>query len=88
MEALTELVAALVAHPTECFLALTLIAFGFYYRAREADRIAVTAKNEERVQMLNDRNLETAKQVIPVAEKLADGVTTLERLMEMTKGEH
>lgn len=82
MEALQPLIDGLNAHSTATLFALTIIALAFLYKAREAERL-VTA---EKIQALNDRNAATLEKVIPVAEKLADGVTTVERLM--SKGDH
>lgn len=78
MEAFEALLKGIVEHPTACMLAVALIALAFLYKAREADR---TAK-EAQIQKLNDDHKATIEKVIPVAEKLADGVNTLERLME------
>jgi len=78
MEAFEAIFRGLVEHPAECFLALSLVVIGYLYRAREADRKAA----EERYDKLNELRYATAEKVIPVAEKLADGVVTLERLME------
>lgn len=85
MEAFTEMLNGLVAHPTACFLVLALIALAFIYRAREVDRAA----HGVLVQKLNDDHKATIEKVIPVADKLGDAaiavekaVATLERLME------
>lgn len=85
MEAFQALLDGIVAHPTACMLTVTLIALGFLYRAREADRAAKDAI----VQKLNDDHKATIEKVIPVADKLGDAaiavekaVATLERLME------
>lgn len=78
MEALSQLIDGLVAHPAECFAALLLLAVVYLYKAREADKRA----SDERYDKLNEARMATVEKVIPVAEKLADGVSTLERLME------
>jgi len=82
MEALQQLIDGLVNHSTATLFALTILALAFLYKAREAER----AENATKIQALNDRNAQTLEKVIPVAEKLADGVVTLERLM--IKGDH
>lgn len=71
-----QLLAGLVAHPTACILALTLLALAFLYKAREADRV----RHEDKVQKLNDDQKEMMKQVIPVAEKLASAAIAVEKL--------
>lgn len=78
MEAFAALLQGIVDHPTACMLAVTLIVIAYLYKAREADKTAT----DTRVDKLNEAHKATIEKVIPVAEKLADGVSTLERLME------
>lgn len=78
MEAFSQLIDGLVSHPTACMLALVLIALAYLYRAREADKKA----SDERIERMQAAHLATVEKTIPVAEKLADGVVMLERLME------
>lgn len=75
MEAFQALLDGIVAHPTACMLAVTLIALGFLYKAREADRVA----KETQIQKLNDDHKATIEKVIPVSEKLADAAVAVEK---------
>lgn len=88
MDTFSEIMKSFGMAPLATMLTLCLIALGYLYRAREKERDVTEASREkeratsaERIQALNDRNFQTAEKVFPVAEKLADGVTTLERLM-------
>lgn len=92
MEALTALMQGLVDHPVHCMLAVSFIVIGYLYKAREADKKAADEAREaakkaadERADAKSAAHLAAVEKVIPVAEKLADGVVTLERLMMMTK---
>jgi hypothetical protein len=92
MEAFTQLLTGLVDHPVHCMLAVALVVIAYLYKAREGDRKNADARATAEKKASDDRadakaaaHLATVEKVIPVAEKLADGVTTLERLMMMTK---
>lgn len=88
MDSFSEIMKSFGMAPLATMLTLCLIALAYLYRAREKERSATEAAREKErtaaaaiIQALNDRNFQTAEKVFPVAEKLADGVTTLERLM-------
>lgn len=77
MELVGQIAAGLAANPTAWMLALALMALVYFYKAREGDARA----HAERIERMQAAHLATVEKTIPVAEKLADGVAILERLM-------
>lgn len=65
MPSFAELLKALSDNPTAVIAVLSLLANGYQYREREKGHSAT---------------LDIAKSVLPLAEKLADGVEALERM--------